>query len=581
MCSRFLSLVIAVLTFTSLSQAQTIWSKSSYHVPGQGNIERADFTSDGLPDLLIYGSRGLQILPNVGNGTFDTDRVFKLNQFVSNLTLLDFNRDGKIDVAACGDGTKVFEGTGDGTLTPGLSLPIGCGWIASADFNGDGNPDIAIALSSPDQVIVLLGDGHLSILGQVATDISFSSNTGDSCEVFGYAVAADFTGDKKGDLAMLHVCEHAGEWVSSILVVGKGDGTGHFSFHKDHDLDFILGQKLRLTDADQDGRSDLYTVAQSPAFIPVTSKLLLFRNNGNGTFAAPKAVISLDVHFAFSDAIQTATIADIDGDGIKDGMAVVSTIDANLKQIYSLQFARGLSDGSYVKTKVSSLASGAFDMVWGDFDKDARVDLAFLRRNGDHFNTTDVWLNAENPNLACAQPSALRTLTLCPFHSTAGDFLFIANPLDSHIINAMQIYVDGVLRFVTPDDRMAASLHLDGGTHRITAKAWDDLGTFSSTTNVTAFQSCSNTVNRTVKICSPLNGAVSPSTTSHFALEAAAATNLKFNVIQVYVDGQLTFQDVTKTVSRDLGLAQGTHRITVKGWDSSGAFSSSVSVSVQ
>jgi hypothetical protein len=72
--------------------------------------------------LLVYGgARGIQILPNAGNGTFDIDRVFKLNQFVSDTTLVDFNRDGKIDVATCGDGLKVFEGTGDGTLTPGLS----------------------------------------------------------------------------------------------------------------------------------------------------------------------------------------------------------------------------------------------------------------------------------------------------------------------------------------------------------------------------------------------------------------------------------------------------------------------------
>jgi len=52
-----------------------------------------------------------------------------------------------------------------------------------------------------------------------------------------------------------------GRELTSALVVGKGDGTGHFSFHKDQDLNFLLGvPKLLLTDGNQDGRNDLYTV---------------------------------------------------------------------------------------------------------------------------------------------------------------------------------------------------------------------------------------------------------------------------------------------------------------------------------
>jgi len=64
----------------------------------------------------------------------------------------------------------------------------------------------------------------------------------------------------------------------------------------------------------------------------MTSELLLFRNNGDGTFASPRAVVSINVT-SWSEGIQAATIADIDGDGIKDGVAVVATLDAALNHI--------------------------------------------------------------------------------------------------------------------------------------------------------------------------------------------------------------------------------------------------------
>jgi len=145
----------------------------------------------------------------------------------------------------------------------------------------------------------------------------------------------------------------------------------------------------------------------------------------------------------------------------------------------------------------------------------------------------------------------------------------------------MQIYIDGVLRFVTPDDRMAGNLHLDTGTHRITAKAWDDWGAFSTTTIVT---SCSNTVNRTVKICTPQNRESFQSRLggpAEFEFVAVAATDLKFSGIQLYIDGFLfnTLSSKLLTVTAQVHI--GEHRITVKGWDSIGAFSSSVTVDVR
>jgi hypothetical protein len=400
------------------------------------------------------------------------------------------------------------------------------------------------------------------------------------------AVASDFTGNKKLDIVFQASCDNeTTNTAGSALIVGKGDGTGHFSFHKDQNYNFSGGSKLRIVDGNQDSRRDIYFAGGTST--PKQDAILLLVSNGDGTFAAPKPTL-VGTPFTSSGGagIEAYTMVDLDGDGFVDGVAVMRALDAQANASYFLQYARQQPNGSYTQTRLSTLSNGAFAMLWGDFDKDGRADLAFTRGTGNLIpSTTDVWLNTANASRACAKPAASRSLTLCPLSAGTGNFLFIGNPLDSHLINAMQIYVDGVLRYETPDDRLAALLHLDGGTHRITAKAWDDLGAFSTTTNVTAASSCSNTANRTVKICSPQNGAVISSEAKgppRAHIVATASTNLKFTAIQVYVDGKLTYQNTVKSIDIQQSFnTSGTHRITVKGWDSSGAFASMVSVTVR
>ncbi len=224
-------------------------------------------------------------------------------------------------------------------------------------------------------------------------------------------------------------------------------------------------------------------------------------------------------------------------------------------------------------------------MTWGDFDKDGRADLAFARGTGNLIpSTTDVWLNRTDSNPICSAPSGLRELSLCARTPGFGKFQIRATPLDSRLIHAMQIYIDGTLKFETPDDLLNTNLQLSAGQHRVTAKAWDDLGPFSDTTFVVADAPCTNTASRTVKICSPQDGAVlttegKQAPVAHVV--ATAATDLKFTAIQVYVDGKLKYQSSVKSVDIQISLlTSGPHRIAVKGWDSSGAFSSAVTVTV-
>lgn len=584
----YLLFLLFCVLLASTAHAQLAWSKHSYKVPGQA-VQRADFTSDGFPDLLLSDGTSLSLLPNVGNGTFDTSKIFSVKQQItSNVVILDFDRDGKLDVAGCSDaGVFILKGDGNGTLTPWQTIPGACSSLTSADFNKDGNPDLAVTVSagfhglSKNQVIVYFGDGQGGISGQVVNDnVDFTSSDGNACALDGFSLAADFSGDKVPDIAVTADCPN-GTVSTSALIIGIGTGTGNFSFRKDQEFNFDAGMKLSLGDINRDGRNDIIAVAHGNG--PHASgwgSLLLFANHGDGTFDTYTQAISVSEYAGEGDSLDAAAFVDLDGDGIQDAIGIVRTTDVSDNQTFTIQFFKGQADGSFQQPARSTLASGAFDITWGDFNKDGRADLALVRSVG---NDTDVWLNATSTNRSCAATTTDRSLGFCGWNLQGGNYHFVGSPLDARPINALQLYVDGVVQFLTPDDLLDTNLHLALGSHRITAKAWDDMGAFSSVINLTVQASCTNNTNRTVHICAPTNRASFTSSGGKASLEitATAASNLNYNTTQIYVDGSVVFSTGSKTVDVKENLSTGTHRITVKGWDTSGAFSSTINVTVK
>ena len=565
-----------------LLNAQLTFEKRSYPVSTprlqRSDLKRADFNGDGFQDLFINGTL---VLLNNGDGTFDSSHPLTLTVPIRANVLLDFNRDGNLDIAGCTEkDTSILKGNGDGTFSLLLTIPIACRAITTADFNKDGNPDIAIGFPTGpadalnNKVNVYLGDGSGGIAGEVHhDDVTFFTDADHvRCAPFGPGVAADFTGDKKADVVFAATCGNFYPYSYSALIVGIGDGTGHFTFHKDQEFRLeAIGMDMRLGDVSQDWRTDIITLAVFSFPFGSTNFLTEFRSRGNGTFERR------DI-FQSDGSIGAGTIADLDGGGTKDA-ALVETNFTNLQSVF--RFLRVQPDGTYKVAQSSPLATDANGMIWGDFDRDGRVDLVLARldrRTGLTF-AVDVWLNRTSTAPICPADPAIRSVHLCmPESSSSGDFHVLANQSDNRPVEAMQIYVDGSVRFLTPDDLINTNLKLSPGQHRITAKAWDDLGPFSTTKFVVVSSECDNSTDRTVRICFPTNGA---SVTSPVRVLANAATSKPFQTIQVYVDGTLRFHDTVKFLDIFVTLSAGTHRITVKGWDTVGAFSSSVSAAVR
>ena len=127
----------------------------------------ADFNRDGKTDIVVLNNNGvLSLLPGFGNGAFGPSKAIgNLPSFSAGaaplLSAADFNGDGDPDLAilaAPGNTIQVFFGHGDGTFAAPVSIGDGlpsAGVMAIGDFNGDGKADISVTNST--SIAVLMG----------------------------------------------------------------------------------------------------------------------------------------------------------------------------------------------------------------------------------------------------------------------------------------------------------------------------------------------------------------------------------------------------------------------------------------
>jgi hypothetical protein len=265
----------------------------------------------------------------------------------------DFNGDGAPDVAAI-NGTSsnlsVLLNQGGGALTQEAGSPIGVGtgpnFGATADFNGDGRPDIAVANFVADNVTVLLrqaGGG-------------FAQDPGSPFPVSGQAssvAAADFNGDGRPDLA-------APNYNNATVTILLRQPAGGFAAEGSPIAVGLNPRNLAAADFNGDGLPDLAVTNLGSG----TVSILLRQAAGGFAVEAGSPI-------AVGSSPSGIGASDVNGDGRPD-LAVAdygsSTVTILLRQ----------AGGGFAQETGSPIAvgTGPIGLAAGDFNADQRPDLA-------------------------------------------------------------------------------------------------------------------------------------------------------------------------------------------------------------
>jgi len=166
---------------------------------GPRTLAIADFNGDGLPDIAVACLNGnsVSLLLGNGNGTFQGATSIAAGSSPSFVTFGDFNRDGKLDLALThfsNAGLDVLLGNGDGTFQAPVNYPSGAGQVSVADFDGDGKADLIVASGN---ISVLFGNGDGSFQAPISTG-PFPSIPLAATSV----AVGDFNGDGRADIAV-------------------------------------------------------------------------------------------------------------------------------------------------------------------------------------------------------------------------------------------------------------------------------------------------------------------------------------------------------------------------------------------
>jgi hypothetical protein len=344
----------------------------------------------------------------------------------------DFDEDGDLDLAVPalgGQSVAILLGAGDGTFGAAVSYALPAGSypaaLTSADFDADGILDLAVADEGSNAVSILAGNGSGGI-----GDGTFAAPRGYAVGGMPWGIAAgDFDADGVTDLITAN-----GASSVSVLRGNGSDGVGDGTFAAV--VNYPAGSActgIATGDFDADGITDLAVSA--------SAGVAVLRGNGaagdgDGTFGAATT-------YACQTYPQAVVTGDFDADGITD--LAVANSGANSVSVLLGNGTGGDGDGTFATAVHHAANLAPYAIVTGDWDGDGATDLAVA--NGSSANTVSVLCGRRDggaPDGAFTAPQAFAAGTWAR-GVTAGDFdgdgmadLAVANKLTAGTVSVLR-----------------------------------------------------------------------------------------------------------------------------------------------
>jgi hypothetical protein len=265
----------------------------------------------------------------------------------------DVNKDGNLDILVANGGSgniSVYLGDDHGAFTQAAGSPFTAAQapadLAVADFNGDGNPDIAVAHHGVKLVSILFGNGK----GQFTLAPGSPFNVESNPHPHGIAVA-DFNGDHKPDIAI-------DSWAENKVLVLFGNGVGTMQTPgRKFDVGRWPYQRLRSGDVNEDGNADIIT----SNFTDNSITVLLCDRPGNFTrkdFPVPPKPFGIAIGDVNADKHLDVVIAHYSGQGNDPSKNAMTVMIGDGKGNFTLAKGSPFPTGNYPGTVAAGDLNG-------------------------------------------------------------------------------------------------------------------------------------------------------------------------------------------------------------------------------
>jgi uncharacterized repeat protein (TIGR01451 family) len=314
------------------------------------SVTNISYVSSGTPDPDLQNNSQATATTvtsfsslNCASGTFASNPVRRMGDYISSLDAGDLDGDNKSDLVAANyenNSITVSLSSASGNL---VTYPVGRNpkFVKIGDLNSDGKLDLAVANTGSGNVSIFLNNGA-GVFSAMPTINGLDHPTSIGI--------GDFNQDSKPDL----VITNSGAY-NVLVVSGNNNGAFSSTFNVINSYPDRCPVSVVTGDFDKDGKID-FAVANLVSF---TANV--FRNNGNGTFQRTT--------FAVGTCPLGITTGDFNGDGYLD--LAVSNYEDN-----SVSILMNNKIGGFLPPVTSPVGKLPIALIAGDFNCDGVDELA-------------------------------------------------------------------------------------------------------------------------------------------------------------------------------------------------------------